>query len=256
MKLASPSPQPATCTAHMSLSCWIYGSGSAWELWWVAAEGEQCEGDEGLWAAFSTIPSMTSPPPETELGLPVVVRAMRTEEFNQMRELSVSAFNGDPVIGPLLDALRSSWAWDDELSFVADLDGDLVGHVLYTRALLDAAPRLVEVLVLSPIGVRPDLQNRGIGGRLIRESLAVVGRRPEPLVFLEGHPRYYPRFGFERATDLGFTAPSVRIPQDAFMVHRLPGYESWMTGTLVYPDAFWRLDAVGLRDNPPDQVTG
>jgi putative transposase len=37
-------------TAHMALSCWICGSGSAWELWWVAAEGEHCEGDEGLGA--------------------------------------------------------------------------------------------------------------------------------------------------------------------------------------------------------------
>ena len=188
--------------------------------------------------------------------LPVVVRTMRVDEFDRMREVSVSAFSGDPVIGPLLDALRSSWAWDDELSFVAELDGELVGHVLYTRALLDAAPRLVEVLVLSPIGVRPDLQNRGVGGRLIRESLAVIEARDEPLVFLEGHPGYYPRFGFRRASDLGFTAPSVRIPRDAFMVYQLPGYKPWMTGALIYPDVFWRLDAVGLRDDPPDQVSG
>jgi putative acetyltransferase len=198
---------------------------------------------------------MPSTPVEPESDLRLVVRAMRTNEFNEMRELSVSAFDGDPAIGPLLDALRASWAWDDELSFVAELDGDLVGHVLYTRALLDAAPRLVEVLVLSPIGVRPDLQNHGIGSRLITESLALIQGRSEPLIFLEGHPGYYPRFGFERAADLGFTAPSLRIPQDAFMVHRLPGYEAWMTGTLVYPDAFWRADAVGLRDSPADQAT-
>jgi putative acetyltransferase len=67
-------------------------------------------------------------------------------------------------------------------------------------------------------------------------------------VFLEGHPTYYPRFGFGQAGDQGFVAPSLRIPREAFMVYPLPSYEPWMTGTLVYPDAFWRTDAVGLRD--------
>lgn len=166
-----------------------------------------------------------------------------------MRDLSVAAFEGDPQIRVLLENLHESWAWDDELSFVAELDGELVGQVLYTHALLDAPNRLVDVLVLSPVGVRPDQQNGGIGSRLIRESLARLAPRNEPLVFLEGSPRYYPRFGFQRASDLGFKAPSDRIPSDAFMVHRLPTYESWMTGALVYPDAFWRADAVGLRDS-------
>lgn len=88
-----------------------------------------------------------------------------------MRDLSVAAFEGDPRIRVLLENLHESWAWDDELSFVAELDGELVGQVLYTHALLDAPNQLVDVLVLSPVGVRPDQQNGGIGSRLIRESL-------------------------------------------------------------------------------------
>lgn len=179
----------------------------------------------------------------------VVIRLMRPEEFDTMRDLSVAAFEGDPQIRVLLENLHESWAWDDELSFVAELDGELVGQVLYTHALLDVPNRLVDVLVLSPVGVRPDQQNRGIGSLMIRESLARLASRSEPLVFLEGSPRYYPRVGFQRASDLGFKAPSVRIPSDAFMVHRLPKFEPWMTGALVYPDAFWRADAVGLRDS-------
>jgi putative acetyltransferase len=172
---------------------------------------------------------------------------MRDDEFDQTRQLSVDAF-GDPLIGPLLDALRASWAWVDELAFVAERDGELVGHVLYTRAIVDAPSRLVDVLVLSPVGVRHDLQRTGIGARLIAESLAVLAGRDEPLVFLEGHPSYYPRFGFVPGASLGFTPPSVRIPAAAFMVHPLPRYDpATMTGALVYPDAFWRTDSVGLR---------
>jgi len=173
---------------------------------------------------------------------------MRPDEFEAMKEVSVAAFGDDPQIGLLLDLLRESWSWIDQLSFVAERDGELVGHVLYTKALLDARERLVEVLLLSPVGVRPDLQNQGIGSQLIRESLEPVSKRDEPLVFLEGSPDFYPRFGFERASTRGFEAPSARIPDAAFMVYRLPRYQPWMKGSLVYPDAFWRTDSVGLRD--------
>jgi putative acetyltransferase len=173
---------------------------------------------------------------------------MAPDEFEATRALSIAAFGGDQHIGVLLDALRASWAWDDSLSFVAEHDGEIVGHVLYTRAILDAPQALQEVLVLSPVGVRPDVQRSGIGSALITTTLRQLRDRAEPLVFLEGHPLYYPRFGFVRASDYGFVAPSVRIPSDAFMVYRLPAYEASMTGALVYPDAFWRAGAVGLRD--------
>ena len=102
--------------------------------------------------------------------------------------------------------------------------------------------------MLSPIGVRPDRQQHGIGSELINTSLSVLRQRSEPLVFLEGNPDYYRCFGFARANDLGFIAPSVRIPAAGFMVQILPTYEPWMTGALVYPDSFWQVDAVGLRN--------
>lgn len=190
---------------------------------------------------------MTTTPSPHAPHRQVTVRVMAPHEYTAVRELSMAAFGGEQSLGELLDALRSSWAWDDGLSFVADDDGELVGHVLYTRSLLDTLPRLVEVLVLGPVGVRPDLQRSGIGSQLITRSLEVVAARSEPLVFLEGHPTYYPRFGFEQGAPLGLVAPSLRIPPESFMARRLPGYEPWMTGTLVYPDAVWRADAVGVR---------
>ena len=66
-------------------------------------------------------------------------------------------------------------------------------------------------------------------------------------MFLEGSPTYYPRFGFVPGGELGFTAPSVRIPPAAFQALTLPAYDSTVRGALVYPDVWWRNDAVGLR---------
>jgi putative acetyltransferase len=67
------------------------------------------------------------------------------------------------------------------------------------------------------------------------------------VIFLEGDPEYYGRLGFRRAQQLGFTKPSVRIPDMAFQAWLLPTYTEGLTGALVYPDIFWRHDAVGLR---------
>lgn len=76
----------------------------------------------------------------------------------------------------------------------------------------------------------------------------MLAERGVPLVFLEGPAAYYSRLGFERADGLGFRKPSLRIPDAAFQVVRLPSYEAWMTGTLVCSQTFWEYDAVGLRD--------
>jgi putative acetyltransferase len=153
-----------------------------------------------------------------------------------------------PRVARLVDALRASPAWDPALSFVAESAGEVTGYVLLTRNLLDAPRRLVDVLVLSPLAVRPGFQGHGLGSRLVRHALVVAGERPEPLVFLEGSPDFYPRFGFTPGRGHGFRRPSLRIPEPAFQVRPLPGYEPWMTGTLIYADPFWRLDCVGLRD--------
>ncbi len=176
----------------------------------------------------------------------VVVRPLADGEWDAMRDVGVRAF-GDETIGGLLDELRASWAWIPELAFVAELDGRIVGQVLYTTAILDAPDRLIDVLVLSPLGVLPELHGQGIGDALVRQSLARLDGRPEPYVFLEGSPRYYPRFGFRPGGDFGVRKPSDRIPDAAFQTIPLATHEPSMTGTLVYPDVFWRLDAVGLR---------
>lgn len=119
---------------------------------------------------------------------------------------------------------------------------------MFTTSLLDAPRRLVDVQVLSPLAVLPELQSQGIGSALVRRGLEITAERSVPLVFLEGSPVYYSRFGFAAGGEQSFRKPSLRIPDAAFQVVRLPACRPWMTGTLVYAEAFWRHDAVGLRD--------
>lgn len=170
------------------------------------------------------------------------IRDQRPEDAAAVRDVLTRSF-GRPVVADLAEALLARGAH----AYVADLNGQVAGHVAISRSWLDAPTRLVEVLVLSPLGVLPAHQGRGIGGALVRHALAEAARLAAPAVFLEGSPKYYARFGFEPARPLGFTPPSVRIPDAAFQVVRLPAYEPWMTGALVYAEAFWAFDCVGLR---------
>lgn len=184
----------------------------------------------------------------------MIIRPERPADVAVVEEVARAAFGGEKV-PRLLVGLRSSVAWLD-LSFVAEDgsggdEGEVVGHLSYTRAWVDAPDRVVDVLVLSPLSVRPDKQGQGVGRALVEESLSMLQDRDEPAVFLEGDPRYYVRLGFEAAGPWGFTAPSVRIPPRAFQAVRLPSYDAAVAegfaGALVYPDVFWRYDSVGLR---------
>jgi len=170
-----------------------------------------------------------------------------------VEEVHRAAFASHPdAVVRLVDALRRSLATELGLSLVAvDDDQRVVGHALFTRNLLDAPPRLLDVQVLSPLGVRPDAQGRGVGSALVRHGLRALADAGVPAVFLEGSPTYYSRFGFSPGGEHGFRRPSLRIPEPGFQVSLLPAYSSWMTGTLVYRHDFWDHDVVGLRPTDP-----
>ncbi len=189
-----------------------------------------------------------APEPHGGAGAPdVTIRAEAPGEEPEVRILQAAAF-GDPDRVPgLVDELRGAPAALAPLSFVAVADSLIVGHVMLSACWLDALPRLVDVYSLSPLGVRPEYQGRGIGTRLTAHALAAADARRVPLVFLEGSPRFYGERGFRPAEELGFRPPTLRYPPGAFQVATLSAHEEWMTGTFVYSRPFWAHDCVGLR---------
>jgi putative acetyltransferase len=170
-----------------------------------------------------------------------------TSDRATARRVVRAAFGAEgATVAGLVDALDA--AGHLRASLVAREDGQVVGYVGLSRSWVDARERLVEVLVLSPLAVRPDHQGRGIGAALVAAARGRADELGAPALFLEGDPAYYGRRGFQRADPAGFTRPSVRIPHPAFQVALLAGHEPWMRGALVYCDPFWAHDCVGLRD--------
>lgn len=185
----------------------------------------------------------------------IAIRPQRPEEESAVRRVVTAAFEDDGRIAAFAEALRGRR--DQGAAFVAvdgDGDGGILGHVQLSVSWVDARERLVEVLVLSPLAVAPAHQSQGIGSKLLTVAQEEAERLGAPLLFLEGDPGYYSTRGWRPGGDLGFVPPSARIPDPAFQVVALPGYDpTTMRGSLIYNDTFWSYDCVGLRGARLDQ---
>jgi putative acetyltransferase len=175
------------------------------------------------------------------------IRTQRASDRSAVVDVVGRAFAGEQNVIALEESLE---ARPDSVGFVAELDGRVVGHVRLTRGWIDAEPRLVAVLVLSPLSVLPELQRRGVGRALVAHAVEHARAMRAPAVFLEGSPTYYSRLGWRPGGELGVTPPSARIPLPAFQAVRLDGWAEWMRGALVYAEPFWEHDCVGLRGEP------
>jgi putative acetyltransferase len=165
----------------------------------------------------------------------VRIRAETRDDWEAIAAVTEAAF-GKPREARMVDAIRASDAFAPELSLVAEEDGDIVGHVLLSYVELEDSER--RLLELGPMSVAPDRQRSGIGTALVREALRRADARGEPLVLVLGHPEYYPRFGFRRASELGITPPAPRIPDEAFMAQPLRAYDPSLRGRVVFPPAY------------------
>lgn len=154
------------------------------------------------------------------------------EELAAIRAINLTAFG--PIEADLVDQLRAGS--HVLLSLVADLDGALVGHILFTRMWIDGPPQSLPAVALAPVAVLPDHQRRGIGSTLVQDGIDAMRARNEAILFVLGHPGYYPKFGFSAALAAAIESP---FPGDAFMALELqPGALSGVSGRVRYAEPF------------------
>ncbi|MCG6949362.1 MAG: N-acetyltransferase [Acidobacteria bacterium] len=145
----------------------------------------------------------------------ISIRREEPGDFEAVHDLNLAAFEGGPEAA-LVDSLRASCP--DYLSLVAEDEGRVVGHILFTPVVIQSGEGDVEGVGLAPMAVLPDLQGNGIGSDLVNHGLEMLRSRSCPFVIVLGHPDYYPRFGFERASRYDLTSQWEGVPDEAFMI--------------------------------------
>ena len=147
---------------------------------------------------------------------PVVeIRFERPEDTDEVRLLNTKAF-GQPIEGRIVDKLRKSCK--RILSLVAISNNKIIGHIMFSPVTIESQEGVIEGMGLAPMAVLPELQNQGIGSKLIEEGLRIIRNTSCPFVVVLGHETYYPRFGFQRASKYGLKSQWEGIPDEAFMV--------------------------------------
>ncbi|MDF2542398.1 MAG: GCN5-related N-acetyltransferase [Herbinix sp.] len=93
-----------------------------------------------------------------------------------------------------------------ELNFIAEVDGKIVGHIIYSNAYIEKSDhQKIEVLNFGPISVLPAYQKQGVGSALMKHSIECAKKLGYGAILFFGHPTYYPRFGFVEAKEFGIT---------------------------------------------------
>lgn len=175
----------------------------------------------------------------------MIIRPESISDHAAIRRVVAAAFGSDTE-ADLVDRIRASPEYVPEMALLAELGGEVVGHVMISGAIIRNNDGDTPIVMLSPLAVAPSHQRQGIGGALVRAAIAVADQRGDPLVVLEGSPAYYSRFGFEHSTLYGI---EIHLPDwappEAAQVLRLSSFDPGdisLRGTVIYPEAFDGLE--------------
>jgi len=164
----------------------------------------------------------------------MTIRPETAADYAAIHEVNRLAFGQDAEAN-LVDVLRDGGFL--RLALVAEVGGQIVGHILFSRLPIITETGVVEALALAPMAVLPTHQRRGIGTLLVNEGLRACREAGHKIVVVLGHPGFYPRFGFSAKLAERLTSPFGG--GDAWMaVELVPGALTGVVGRVEYPPPF------------------
>jgi putative acetyltransferase len=164
----------------------------------------------------------------------LTIRYETPPDYPAVYEVNKLAFDNRDDEPQLVENLRSL---PDVISLVAELDGQIVGHILFCPIHIETAGGDVPAISLAPLAVRPGFQNQGVGSALSRRGLEECKAQGHKIAIVLGHANYYPRFGFSAA----LAEPLIGqwgSGEHWMALELAPGALAGVAGRVVFPKAF------------------
>ncbi len=194
----------------------------------------------------------------------IYVRQENERDYESIGNINYVAFARQSE-KELVDKIRNSDSYADNLSFVAEINVNLasailfkksnnqfelvsdtdrkqIGHIMYSEISLQDDEELHNegILALAPMSVVQSFQNMKVGTKLIDESIKYIKSRGYKMIIVLGHKDYYSKFGFEKASKHGIYSP-FEGTEESFMVLKLTKEADNIKGLVVYPDIFYMI---------------
>lgn len=150
-----------------------------------------------------------------------------------VKEAFRSAEHADGNEQDLVALLREGENDIPELALVAEIQGEIVGHIMFTKAKVGESP----VLALAPLSVLPGHQRKGIGTALVTQGHEIAKELGYGYSVVLGSEKYYPRMGYVPADTLGILPP-FEVPKENFMAYKLQENAARINGIMEYAKEF------------------
>lgn len=136
----------------------------------------------------------------------------------------------------LVERLRNATAFIPELSLVAEIDDQVVGHILLTK--IKNTRQTFDSLALAPVSVLPAFQKQGIGGQLIEFAHKKAKELGHQSIVLLGHKNYYPKFGYSQADQFQIELPFDAPKENCMAIELTNNGLKGVNGLVEYPKEF------------------
>lgn len=167
----------------------------------------------------------------------IQIRPEHKNDISAISMLNDMAF-GQEAEGELILKLRKNKNFIKDLSLVACMGNEIIGHILFSKITIKNKNETFESLALAPMSVIPEFQGLGIGSELIKKGLQKATKLGFESVIVLGHENYYPKFKFTPANQFQITCP-FEVPDANFMAIELKkGSLDSVSGCVVYPKEF------------------
>lgn len=167
----------------------------------------------------------------------MTIRKEETADYQAVHSVIKQAFDSaehaDGNEPELVSRLRKGKGFIPQLSLVAEIDGKIVGHILFTEATVGNRT----VLALAPLSVLPEYQRQGIGTALIKEGHRIARESGYGFSVVLGSENYYPRAGYLPADAFGIRPP-FDVPGENFMACKLDENAPDVSGVMKYAEEF------------------